>query len=767
MFKGKKIIILCLLGVFVLTGCTLSFRKKVSVDNDSPINQNTNNEGNTMQSLSEKLAAQSKIKKFENYDELKEFLENNANNSYPTYGGGVVRTEIDAMMEKTIAAPTASREESFGFNETTVANKQASDLGTSAGSAQATNDYSKTNVQVEGVDEADIIKTDGTYIYAVARNALYITKAHPADQAEVISKIDFKVRPTDIYVSGNYLVIYGDDNRFYERDLYKTFKRRSNFVFLKIFDISDKKNPKQVRDLDIEGNVSNSRMIGDYVYFVTNNYNYYYIPDEPIVPRVIDNGKVLSNVCESDIKCFAPAVYYFDMPYDNYNFTTVTAINVRDVNSAVKGEVYMLSGSQNMYVSQNNIYITYTKYVSEYDLQMAVIKDLLLPRLSVKDQDKIRKIEATENFILSPSEKMAKIAYVIERFRATLSNEEQRKIEDEVAAKIKEKYQDISKELEKTVIHKIGINQDKLEYKTVGEVTGSVLNQFSMDENNGLFRIATTKNRTWSQYMDEKEVQSYSNLYILDENLKVMGSLENLAQGERIYSVRFMQNRAYLVTFQQTDPLFVIDLANPRNPKVLGKLKIPGFSNYLHPYDDTTLIGIGKDTAQSEWGGVTTKGLKLSLFDVSDVANPKEVDTYVMGDMGSDSIALNDHKAFLFSREKNLLVIPVSIRESMGSNKWGNLTFSGAAVFTVRKDGFELKGKIDHSDSGKQSAEDYWGGYQYYDNTVKRSLYINDTLYTFSNNYLKANNLNDLSLIKNLPLIKEKSGPDNDFDVIN
>ena len=755
MSKSKKIIVLSLVGAFVLTGCTLSLKRKVP-----SVNLNTNNVNGT-QILTEKLAAQSKIKKFSNYDELKEFLETNADNSSNGYGYGMARD--DAMMEKTVSAPSAS----FGSAGVAAADMKGEESSQSANFVRSTSDYSKTNIQVEGVDEADIIKTDGSYIYAVVKNALYIVKANPADQADIVSKIDFKVRPTDIYINGNYLVIYGDDNALYEGDLYKTFRRRGNFVFLKIFDISDKKNPKQVRDLDIEGNVSDSRMIGDYVYFVTNNYNYYYIADEPIVPRIIDNGKVLPNVCDNGVKCFAPNVYYFDMPYDNYNFTTVTAINVKDANAAVNGEVYMLSGSQNIYVSQNNIYITYTKYISEYELQMVVIKDLLLPKLSAKDQDKIKKIEATENYILSPSEKMAKIANIIERFRATLSDEEQKKIEDEMMAKMKAKYQDISKELEKTVIHKIAINKDKLEYKAVGEVTGSVLNQFSMDEANGKFRIATTKNQTWSRYMDEKEVQSYNNLYVLDENLKVVGSSENLAQGERIYSVRFMQNRAYMVTFQQTDPLFVIDLSNPQSPKVLGKLKIPGFSNYLHPYDDTTLIGIGKDTSESEWGGVTTKGLKLSLFNVADVANPKEIGAYVMGDMGSDSIALNDHKAFLFSREKNLLVIPVTIRESIRPNEWGNLTFSGAAVFKVDKNGFELKGKIDHSDGGKMSAEDYWGGYQYYDNTVKRILYIDNTLYTFSNNYLQANDLNDLGLIKDLPLIKEKTGSGGDFEIIN
>jgi uncharacterized secreted protein with C-terminal beta-propeller domain len=288
-----------------------------------------------------------------------------------------------------------------------------------------------------------------------------------------------------------------------------------------------------------------------------------------------------------------------------------------------------------------------------------------------------------------------------------------------------------------------------------------------MDEDGGYFRIATTKSQTWSQFSDKAEQESYSNLYVLDENLKTVGSLEKLAAGERIYSVRFMQGRAYLVTFEQTDPLFVIDLKDPNNPKVLGQLKIPGFSNYLHPYDETTLIGIGKETGESEFGGVITKGIKLSLFDVSDVANPKEINKYEMGGRGSDSIALSDHKAFLFSREKNLLVIPVTIMESSNPNDYGKFSFSGATVFKVDKTGFELKGRIDHSDGGKAGAREDWYGYDYYDNTVKRSLYINDILYTFSSKYLKANKIADLEVVKNLPLNKEQGDGGDDFEIVN
>ena len=625
---------------------------------------------------------------------------------------------------------------------------------------QGTDDYSETNVQIKGVDEADIIKTDGKYIYALVKNDLYIVDAYPAEQTEVLTKIAFKDRPQDIYISEDRLVVFGRNNQIYNTKNYKSFRRRGNYTFFKIFDISNPKNPKQLKDLDFEGNYANSRMIGDYIYFVTSNYNYYYIEGEPVLPRILDSGDAISN--------FSPEIYYFDIPYQSHNFTTITAINIKDTDKDITGDVYLMSSNQNMFVSMNNIYITYTKYISEYQLIMAVTKDIIYPMLSQNDQEKISKIESVENYILNQSEKMNKIGLIIQNYQMSLTEDELDNLEDELEVAFKKKYKDISKEMEKTVIHKIGINNDKMEYKTFGEVTGYVLNQFSMEESNGYFRIATTKNRTWSHWLeDDEEQESYSNLYVLDENMKLVGSVEELAKGERIYSVRFMQNRAYLVTFQQIDPLFVIDLSNPKNPNVLGELKIPGFSNYLHPYDDNLLIGIGKDTKINEYNRVVTLGVKLSLFDVSNIGNPTEIDNYVLGNSGSNSIALSDHKAFLFSKEKNLLAIPITLRESREGRGYGKIDFIGAAVFHIDENGFELKGKIDHSDNGRESKSDSWRGYNYYDNTVKRSLYLDDNLYTFSNRYLKINKIENLDEVKNVELKKLRSGDDDDFDVIN
>jgi uncharacterized secreted protein with C-terminal beta-propeller domain len=303
-------------------------------------------------------------------------------------------------------------------------------------------------------------------------------------------------------------------------------------------------------------------------------------------------------------------------------------------------------------------------------------------------------------------------------------------------------------ETEKTTIHKITIADGRIEYKSQGEVPGYVLNQFSMDEYQGYFRIATTTGGFWDGVAQNR-------IYVLDEDLNIVGRLENLAPGEEIYSARFMGSRAYLVTFKKIDPLFVIDLSDPANPEVLGELEIPGYSDYLHPYDETHIIGVGKDTA--DMGSFAWyQGVKIALFDVSDPENPMEISKYVIGDRGTDSYALYDHRAFLFSRSKNLLVIPVQLAEideedypeGVPPDAYGEYVWQGAYVFDISlTDGLVLKGGITHSEGGFQP-EWYW-----YDSCfVKRSLYINNVLYTISDNLVKMNDLNDLNEINEVEL---------------
>jgi len=708
------------------------------------------------------------VKKFKDYTELKEFLEEGVTtiSGYGSYLGGV------SVFEERVDISLESTGEMQGWGSVEAPSNVPINKGIGG-----SDDYSTTNVQVAGVDEGDIVKTDGKYIYTIAGTDVVIVEATPAEDAKEVSRIKLDLAPSGIYINGDKILVYGQ-NYSYSIQKYKDIlpqNRFSTYSYLKVYDIVDRSNPVEKKNYDLEGSLTSSRMIGEYVYFITSNQQYYYDEKFP-VPIVIEDGEVLSSD-RSVTNCNCPDVYYFNIPYQSYNFTSVSSLNINDENGKLNSEVYVLDGYQNnLFVSENNIYVTYNKRANEEELTMDIImgmfKEYLFPEMSEKDKERIAKIEKVDEDILSKMEKMEKITMIVSRYENIFEGKDddfKEKLEEEYEKRVKEKFEDISKELEKTVIHKIAIDKGSLKYKTSGEVTGIVLNQFSMDENDGYFRIATTRSRDWSS-MNRGSSESYSNIYVLDADMKVVGKVEELAEGERIYSVRFMQNRAYMVTFKQIDPLFVIGLDDPTNPKVLGELKVPGYSSYLHPYDETTLIGLGKETNEN---GSVTGGVKLSLFDVSDVANPTEIDKYVLGDRSSNSIAINEHKAFLFSKDKNLLVIPVTMQENVmeiqedvinpeGVTISDNVKimpipvrkyFNGVAVFNINKEGFELKGKIDHSDS---NSNNYYGN-----NNVNRSLYIGDALYTLSNQYLKANWLDTLKEVKSLKLLDSQKVIDN------
>jgi hypothetical protein len=304
---------------------------------------------------------------------------------------------------------------------------------------------------------------------------------------------------------------------------------------------------------------------------------------------------------------------------------------------------------------------------------------------------------------------------------------------------------------QKTSIHRIHIDGAEIEPIASGEVPGMVLNQFSMDEYDGYFRVATTT----------YEETSRNNIYVLDVNdLSIVGSLEDLARGETIYSARFMGERGYLVTFEKTDPLFVIDLSDPYNPEILGELKMPGYSNYLHPYDENYLIGIGKEAVEAEeWDFAWYQGLKIALFNDRDVNNPVEVgNPYVIGDRGTDSPALWDHKAFLFDKSRNLLVIPVLVAEideseypeKVPPDAYGKPVWQGAYIFHISPDaGLSLEGRITHIENLGDPEQDY---YFYSPFSIERSLYIGDVLYTISDAKIKMNSLENLDYINEVEL---------------
>jgi inhibitor of cysteine peptidase len=420
-----------------------------------------------------------------------------------------------------------------------------------------------------------------------------------------------------------------------------------------------------------------------------------------------------------------------------------------------------MGSSQNLFVSQDNMYVTYTTY-DYYDPMWKVYNEVFSPYFDSGTKASMSEIDA-KNLSSWRKERLkadAAMAFVSQKLLNPLDGSINSDLREELAKKLSERTQSMNEQArseEKTKIHKFALD-GAFTYRGDASVPGHALNQFSMDESKGNFRIATTSGNTWDQ-----QNPSMNNMYVLDSGLKQVGKIEGIAPGESIYSVRFMGDRAYMVTFKKIDPFFVIDLSVPTDPKILGKLKIPGYSDYLHPYDETHVIGLGKDAvdAESETGNSNFawyQGVKLSLFDVSDVEHPKEVAKYEIGDRGTDSYALRDHKAFLFSKSKNLLVIPITLAKidplkypnGVTANAYGDFVFQGAYVFSITPEsGFVLKGTVSHSNPDNFAKS----GYYYYGNdNVQRSLYMDNYLYTVSDMYVKANNLQTLDPISSVKI---------------
>ncbi|MCK4498833.1 beta-propeller domain-containing protein, partial [Candidatus Bathyarchaeota archaeon] len=231
-----------------------------------------------------------------------------------------------------------------------------------------------------------------------------------------------------------------------------------------------------------------------------------------------------------------------------------------------------------------------------------------------------------------------------------------------------------------------------------------------------------------------------------------------LAPGETIYSARFMGETLYLVTFRKIDPLFIIDLQDAEAPKVLGELKITGYSDYLHMYDTGYLIGVGKETVGADFGNFAWyQGIKISLFNVTDQSNPQEVDKTEIGDRGTDSPVLRDHHAFLFDRERQLLVLPVKVAEidpeqypyGITDNAYGEYVWQGAYVYSISvEDGLELRGRITHI----ENITDVQGNYYSSPYLVERSLFIEDVLYTISGKKVMMNSIESLNWIGEIDL---------------
>lgn len=655
---------------------------------------------------------------FNSVDEIREFLESNYEENY--YYGGVGLARNTMMVEEAAVAS-----DSAAGGEGAVPAPQIQD--------KAASDYSETNIQVKGVDEPDIVKNDGEYIYTQVNNQVVIVKVYPAENMEVVSEITFEgdEYPSNILLKDDQLIVFTSKYEYIQtgigcNDFFTGgemvsirpipcggYSKTTTHVY--VYDITDRSDPKLETDYEIDGDFVQSRMIDEYVYLITNkNINL----EAFSLPYYAVNGEVFEQP--------ANKVSYAGSQSGRYVFSTVTAIDLTD--GETNAETYLIDYTTTLYASENNIYLTSRKQIDPEYYVERLVREVYIKTVPSLENELDEILESEESY----GEKAQKIEKELQAHFRELSEAEIVELSKEFEKNLEAFSREISKEREKTVVHKIAIDELDIKYQTFGEVPGTPLNQFAMDEYDGHFRITTTTGN-WRD-------TSLNHLYILDEDLDIVGSVENLAEGERIYSTRFIGDKAYMVTFRQVDPLYVIDTSNPKEPEVLGYLKITGFSSYLHPYDENHLLGIGQEATEQG----RTQGVKISLFDISDFSNPREVSKYVVNEGEySYSEALYDHKAVLFDKSQDLLVIPMSYNTrtpTVAENErvfYDYENWQGAFVFNIEPMDIELKGKIAH----ELEEDEYYQEYGY----IRRSLYMDESLYTVSDHKIKANLLSDLT----------------------
>lgn len=557
----------------------------------------------------------------------------------------------------------------------------------SSSSSSNTKDYSTTNIQVENVDEADIVKTDGDYIYSISEDNVIITDVKDPKQPKVVATIQSEDDdiPEDIILYKDKLVVISAKGNQTQRYYYNN---RMNTV-VKIYNITSREKPVLTKSYEMYEPYYTSRCI-DNVLYVISSGNLRKEDDEIVVGYNEDNMEKELSV--DKIK------YLKDVKTTKQ--TLISTVDLNNETADIKLDSYLMNIS-NAYVSENAIYLLNQKYNND-------------SKIPIKLLFGFKGVFGLEDYYEMDSES----GYYTE-------------------------------------IYKFDIKEN-VEYKAKTKVKGKTINQYSLDEKDNHLRIALYDN-------------DGSRVAIFDEDLKQIGISDNVAKGEKMYSSRFIGDKVYFVTYKTIDPLFVMDLSNETKPKVLGKLKIPGYSTYLHPYDENHIIGIGMETKEiinrnSNGKVISTTakvvGMKMALFDVSNVNSPVQISSVVIGDSRTTSAILTNPKALLFSKEKSLIAIPVNNYsqdfevtssnnyETMINNytKYGKpYNAEGYFVYNINvQDGFKLKGVITHE---KTNAT-----YYYSNSKLLRGLYIDNNLYTVSETMIKVNELDSLKAVGELKL---------------
>lgn len=527
------------------------------------------------------------------YDEILSLLRSEEKNQGYTGGEatnwGMLRNGVFSGVSTAASADTAeapAQASGAQAENKAAAEPESGDAGTE--------DYSGTNVQVAGIDEGDIVKTDGKYLYVMdSGGAVRIVKADGANTA-VVGKISARDGrwANELFVDGDTLVILCTSSNYDETVQTKDGTR----TVAEFYDISDKTAPVRKTELGQDGGYSTARLMDGKLYVVSSMSVWYWgvsgtKPEaRQYAPCVYDGGK--ETVMPSDCILLPPEVRG-----DNY-----TVLTSADLSGGARiSEQAVLGSSATVYMNDKNLYL------------------------------------ASSDYSETAGEPYTKDQYAVTDYTGGST----------------------------TALTRFSLDGGKLAMAASGSIPGSLVNQFAMDEKDGYLRVVTTIDQySWSIYSDGKygfenyregDSLSSSALYVLGSDLRTAGSVQNLAPGERVYSVRFDGDTGYFVTYKQVDPLFAVDLKDPKNPKVLSALKIPGFSQYLHVWGDGMLFGLGENTRGED--GTIPDGLKLSMFNVSDPANVTEITT--LGLDGSWSAAQYNHKAILVLPDRNIIAFPM------------------------------------------------------------------------------------------------------------
>lgn len=551
--------------------------------------------------------------------------------------------------------------------------------------------FSQTNVQVRNIDEPDIAKTDGKNIYFSTNSPGLIPPIIPLGERPGV--IEQKIYPSQIIARTKVINSFPISDIRVASSIDRTGEMILSENILVIFsnqeilgyDISNPSSPLEKWKINIEDNnfVVNSRLYNNKLYLITQNSLNITSPC-PITPLSTQGSKIVipcSEIYHPGIEVLTNAIF--------------NVFIIDPQNGEVSKKISLTGSYDNtqIYMSEQNLFLSFyfTADLSEfmYKFFQEKAQDLTPGNVLIK-------LEDLQKLTISKQAKQLEMQVILQSWQNSLNKDEALKVANEIANRLKQFSQDNIKELEKTAIFKL--NLDNLETKSTGQIPGRLLNQFSLDEYQNNLRVATTLGGGLGVAESSNEV------YVLNERLDIKSSVGSLGLQERIYSVRFIEDRGYLVTFKQIDPFYILDLSNPSSIKMTGELKIPGFSSYLDPLKPGRILGVGQEGSQ----------VKLSLFDVSDSSNPTEVSKYNLNEFWSE--VSNNHHAFLHDKNYQVFFIPGG---------------KGGYIFSYQGDKLTLKKAVN-------------------DNLVKRAIYIDDYMYILSENKMVVLDEKNWGVVKEL-----------------